>query len=101
MLFQPSIFTTMALASAVCVLSTTTAPPCTTTATYTESECCPQYAAHTAWEFPDCGGCELEIETVPLNCFAPCTASPTTDPAKTTTLMECEQTFSILPVTVK
>lgn len=67
----------------------TSTSSCTHTTTFTEDSCCPDVPAQTKYIISDCKGCALMTETIPLNCFAPCTASPTVNPTLTTTMTEC------------
>lgn len=95
------ILTTLAAVSLAAKPKPKHKPSCTITSTLEQSECCPQIPARTKYAFTQCGGCALVTETVPLACFAPCTATPTVDRALTTTVTECDQVMSILPVTTK
>ncbi|KAF2212774.1 hypothetical protein CERZMDRAFT_97270 [Cercospora zeae-maydis SCOH1-5] len=70
---------------------------CTLTSTYTPEVCCPDIPAETQYVIRDCNGCVVTTETIPLNCFAPCTASATVNSALTTTIVECDATVTLDP----
>ncbi|CAK1368253.1 unnamed protein product [Cercospora beticola] len=71
------------------------APSCTHTTTFAEDSCCPDIPSETKYIISDCKGCALTTETIPLNCFAPCTASQTVDPTLTTTITECDAVVTL------
>lgn len=66
-----------ALACAALVASQYAYPTCTTTLTHTGSQCCPAVPTATSTTYTDCNGCALTSETVPLQCFAPCSTTAT------------------------